>query len=133
MNNIHEKALSNAIKLLNAIGAKYAIVDSDNKKHGALEVKRDKKKRRPSTYAHGVIRAHIKPHLDPTKVNETARIPVAPYDLPTIYRSSSATATTLWGKHAHKVGTSADKKFVLITRTEKMDDIDDLFAQLGIK
>ena len=132
MNALHQKALTNAIKLLNAIGAKYAIVDVDLKKHGDLEVKRVKNKRRPSKYAHGVIRAHIKPHLDHTKANETARIPVAPYDLATIYRSASATSTTLWGKHSHKVGTSADKKFVLITRTEPMDNMDDLFKQLGI-
>ena len=132
MNTIHEKALSNAIKLLNAIGAKYAIVDSDSKKHGDLEVV-TKAKRRPAKYAYGVIRKHIKPYLDHIKVNDTARIPVAPYDLNTIYGSASSTATVLWGKQCHKVGASADKKFVLITRTEPMDDMDDLFAQLGIK
>ena len=132
MNTIHEKALSNAIKLLNAIGAKYAIVDSDNKTHGDLEVKA-KAKRRPAKYPYGVIRKHIKPYLDHIKVNDTARIPVSPYDLNTVYGSASSTATVLWGKNSHRVGASTDKRFVLITRTEKMDDIDDLFAQLGIK
>jgi hypothetical protein len=132
MNTLHQKALTNAIKLLNAIGAQYAIVDVDLKKHGDLEVKRSKKKRQPPKYAHGVMRAHIKPHLDHIKANETARIPVEPYDLPTVYRSASATSTTLWGRHSHKVGTSPDKKFVLITRTEPMDDMGDLFKQLGI-
>jgi len=132
MNTIHEKALSNAIKLLNAIGAKYAIVDSDLKKHGELEVVA-KKKRRPAKYEYGVIRKHIAPYLEPLKVNESTRIPAAPYDLDTVYGSASSTATVMWGKKCHKVGTSSDKKFVIITRTEPMDDIDDLFAQLGIK
>jgi len=132
MNTIHEKALSNAIKLLNAIGAKYAIVDSDNKQHGELEVKA-KAKRRPARYPYGVIRKHIRPYLDHIAVNQTARIPVSPYDMETVYGSASSTATVLWGKNAHKVGASEDKRFVLITRTEQMDDIDDLFAQLGIK
>jgi hypothetical protein len=131
MNTIHEKALTNAIKLLNAIGAKYAIVDSDNKTHGELEVKA-KAKRRPARYPYGVIRKHIKPYLDHIKVNDTARIPVSPYDLETVYGSASSTATVLWGKQCHKVGASADKRFVLITRTEKMDDLDDLFSKLGI-
>jgi hypothetical protein len=134
MNTIHEKALSNAIKLLNAIGAKYAIVDSDNKIHGELEVKaKAKVKRKPAKYTYGVIRKHIRPYLDHIKANDTARIPVSPYDLKTVYGSASSTATVLWGKQCHKVGVSDDKRFVLITRTEPMDDMDDLFAQLGIK
>ena len=132
MNTIHTKALTNAIKLLNAIGAKYAIVDSDSKKHGDLEVV-TKSKRRPAKYPYGVIRKHIRPYLDHIKVNDTARIPVSPYDLNTVYGSASSTATVLWGKNSHRVGASDDKRFVIITRTEKMDDIDDLFAQLGIK
>jgi hypothetical protein len=131
MNTIHEKALSNAIKLLNAIGAKYAIVDSDSKKHGDLEVV-TKSKRRPAKYPYGVIRKHIRPYLDHIKVNDTARIPVSPYDLNTVYGSASSTATVLWGKQCHRVGASDDKRFVLITRTEKMDGLDALFAQLGI-
>jgi len=131
MNNIHTKALTNAVKLLNAIGAKYAIIDVDLKKYGELEVV-TKSKRRPARYPYGVIRKHIKPYLDHIAVNQTARIPVSPYDLETVYGSASSTATVLWGKQCHKVGASEDKRFVLITRTEKMDDLDDLFKQLGI-
>lgn len=131
MNTIHEKALSNAVKLLNAIGAKYAIVDSNSKKHGDLEVI-TKAKRKPAKYPYGVIRKHIRPYLDHIKVNDTARIPVSPYDLNTVYGSASSTATVLWGKQCHKVCASDDKRFVLITRTEPMDDMDDLFKQLGI-
>lgn len=132
MNSVHQKALTNAIKLLNAIGAKYAIVDSDLKKHGDLEVI-TKKKRQPAKYPYGVIRQHVAPYLDNLKVNETAQIPAAPYDIDTVYGSASSTASVMWGPKSHRVGKSADKKFVLITRTEQMDDIDDLFAQLGIK
>jgi len=131
MNNIHEKALTNAVKLLNAIGAKYAIIDVDLKKYGELEVI-TKSKRRPAKYPYGVIRKHIKPYLDHIAVNQTARIPVSPYDAQTVYGSASSTATVLWGKQCHKVGMSDDKRFVIITRTEKMDDLDDLFSKLGI-
>ena len=131
MNTLHTKALTNAIKLLNAIGAKYAIVDTDLRKHGELEVI-TKKKRRPAKYAYGAIRKHVAPYLELLEVNQTARIPVYPYDLETVYGSASSAASTLWGHKAHKVGSSEDKKFVLITRTEKMDDLDDLFKQLGL-
>jgi hypothetical protein len=34
---LHEKALSNAIKLLNAIGAQYAIKDAEGKLHGDVK------------------------------------------------------------------------------------------------
>jgi len=131
MNNLHAKALSNAIKLLNAIGAKYAIVDGDMRKHGDLEVV-TKKKRQPAKYPYGAIRRHVAPYLATLQVNQTARIPVHPYDLETVYGSASSAASTTWGHKSHKVGTTEDKKFVLITRTEKMDDLDDLFKQLGL-
>ena len=131
MNTIHTKALTNAIKLLNAIGAKYAIVDADLRKHGELEVI-TKKKRKPAKYPYGVIRKHVAPYLASVNVNQTVRIPVHPYDLETVYGSASSAASTMWGHKAHKVGSSEDKKYVLITRTEKMDDLDDLFKQLGI-
>ena len=131
MNTLHTKALTNAIKLLNAIGAKYAIVDSDNRTHGELEVKA-KAKRKPAKYPYGSLRRHVAPYLASLQVNQPARIPVHPYDLESVYGSSSSAASTMWGHKAHKVGTTDDKKFVLITRTETMDDIDDLFAQLGI-
>lgn len=132
MNTVHQKALSNAIKLLNAIGAKYAIVDTDLRTHGELEVV-TKKKRQPAKYPYGVIRKHVAPYLDNLKVNETARIPAHPYDIDTVYGSASSTASVMWGPKRHRVGKSDDRKFVLITRTEELDDIDDLFAQLGIK
>lgn len=132
MNTVHLKALTNAVKLLNAIGAKYAIIDTNGGRHGELEVV-TKKKRSPAKYPYGVLRQHVAPYLVDLKVNETARIPAAPYDIDTVYGSASSTATTMWGKKCHRVGKSEDKKFVLITRTEQMDDIDDLFAQLGIK
>jgi hypothetical protein len=131
MNTLHTKALSNAIKLLNAIGAKYAIVDADLRKHGDLEVI-TKKKRAPAKYPYGAIRKHVAPYLATLQANQTARIPVHPYDLTTVYGSASSAASTMWGHKSHKVGSTEDKKYVLITRTETMDDLDDLFKQLGI-
>ena len=80
MNTLHAKALSNAVKLLNAIGAKYAIVDSDGVKHGDLEVI-TKKKRAPAKYPYGAIRKHVVPYLSPLQVNQTIRIPLHTYDI----------------------------------------------------
>jgi hypothetical protein len=129
---LHAKALSNAIKLLNAIGAQYAIKDADGIVHGDLKAVA-KQKKAPSKYPYGSLSTHIRPYIDACAVNQTVTIPIGQYDLDSVYGSASSMATKMWGNGCHKVGTSADKKSVLLTRTEKLDDLDDLFSQLGIK
>jgi hypothetical protein len=129
---LHAKALSNAIKLLNAIGAQYAIKDADGNTHGDLKAV-SKAKRQPNKYPYGTLANHIRPYLSSCGVNQTVTIPIGQFDLDSVYGSSSSIATKMWGNGCHKVGTTPDKKAVLLTRTEKLDDLDDLFSQLGIK
>jgi hypothetical protein len=129
---LHEKALSNAIKLLNAIGAQYAIKDAEGNLHGDVKAVA-KQKKAPSKYPYGSISTHVRPYIDACAVNQTVTIPIGQYDLDSVYGSASSIASKEWGNGCHKVGTSADKKAVLLTRTEKLDDLDDLFSQLGIK
>ena len=129
---LHTKALDNAIKLLKAIGAQYAIKDSEGNLHGDLTAV-SKKKKAPPKYPYGSLAKHIRPYLDSCGVNQTVTIPIGQYDLDAIYGSTSSIASKEWGNGCHKIGTTTDKKAVVITRTEKLDDIDDLFAQLGIK
>ena len=129
---LHEKALSNAIKLLNAIGAQYAIKDAEGNLHGDVKAVA-KQKKAPSKYPYGSLSAHVRPYIDACVVNQTVTIPIGQYDLDSVYGSSSSIASKEWGNGCHKIGTSSDKKSVLLTRTEKLDDLDDLFSQLGIK
>jgi hypothetical protein len=129
---LHAKALSNAIKLLNAIGAQYAIKDADGNTHGDLKAV-SRAKRQPNKYPYGTLANHIRPYLSSCGVNQTITIPVGQFDLDSVYGSSSSIATKMWGNGCHKVGTTPDKKSVMVTRTEKLDDLDDLFAQLGVK
>ena len=129
---LHEKALANAIKLLKAIGAQYAIKDFDGNLHGDLNAVSKKRKAAPK-YPYGSLSTHIRPYVEACEVNQTVTIPIGAYDLDAIYGSASSMATKLWGNGCHKVGTTPDKKNVVLTRTEKLDDLDDLFSQLGIK
>lgn len=129
---LHEKALSNAIKLLNAIGAQYAIKDAEGVVHGDLKAVA-KQKKAPPKYPYGSISKYVRPYLEACAVNQTVTIPIGQFDIDHVYGSSSSMATKMWGNGCHKVGTTIDKKAVLLTRTEKLDDLDDLFAQLGIK
>jgi hypothetical protein len=128
---LHAKALSNAIKLLNAIGAQYAIKDAEGVVHGDLKAV-SKQKKAPSKYPYGVVSTHVRPYVISCGVNQTVTIPVGQFDLNTVYGSASSMASKEWGNGCHKIGTSSDKKSVLLTRTEKLDDLDDLFSQLGI-
>ena len=130
MNTLHKRAVDNAVKLLNAIGAQYAIIDSDGVKTGNLEVA-TKIKRRKALYPHGAVVKHIKPYIDNIKVNTTTEIPVGKFDLATVYRSVSSNASKSWGTGSHSITTKDGN--VLITRHEKLDDFGDLFSQLGIK
>jgi hypothetical protein len=129
---LHEKALTNAIKLLNAIGASYAIKDAEGNLHGDLTAV-SKKKKAPSKYPYGSISTYIRPYVEACGVNQTVTIPIGQFDVDHIYGSASSMATKLWGNGCHKIGTTPDKKAVVLTRTEKLDDLDDLFSQLGIK
>jgi len=129
---LHEKALSNAIKLLNAIGAQYAIKDADGNMHGDVKSVA-KQKKSASKYPYGSLSTHIRPYIDACVVNQTVTIPIGQFDIAHVYGSASSIASKEWGNGCHKIGASADKKAVLLTRTEKLDDLDDLFSQLGIK
>ena len=129
---LHEKALSNAIKLLKAIGAEYAIKDAEGKLHGDLKAV-SKSKRAPNKYPYGALANHIRPYLNSCGVNQTVTIPIGQFDIEYVYGSASSIASKDWGNGCHKIGMTPDKKAVLLTRTEKLDDLDDLFSQLGIK
>ena len=129
---LHAKALSNAIKLLNAIGAQYAIKDADGNTHGDLKAV-SKSKRKPNKYPYGSLANHVKPYIASCAVNQTVTIPIGQFDIDHVYGSTSSIASKEWGNGCHKIGATADKKAVLLTRTEKLDDLDDLFSQLNIR
>lgn len=129
--SVHKKALENAMKLLNAIGAQYAIKTAQGELYGELETK-VKPKRQPAKYPYGSLASHVRPYLDSCAVNQTVTIPIGQFDLIHVYGSASSIASKEWGNGCHKIGTTSDKKAVVVTRTEKLDDLDDLFSQLGI-
>lgn len=129
--SVHKKALENAIKLLKAIGASYAIKDSEGNLHGDLTAV-SKKKKAPPKYPYGSLANHVKPYINSCEVNQTVHIPIGQFDIEAVYGSTSSIASKEWGNGCHKIGTTPDKKNVVLTRTEKLDDLDDLFAQLGI-
>jgi hypothetical protein len=64
MTEIKNLALDRAIKLLEAAGCSYAIVNADGEKFGALEiVAQEERKRSPLRYPYGAISGHYKPQI----------------------------------------------------------------------
>lgn len=129
--SLHQKALTNAIKLLNAIGVEYAIQDHDGTVHGNAKLE-TKPKRTPAKYPYGTLSKYVRPYIEACGVNQTVTIPIGNFEIEYVYGSASSTASKVWGNGCHKISTTEDKKAVVLTRTEKMDNIDDLLAQLGV-
>lgn len=140
MNQIEKNVLAKVTNVLQSLGLKYAIVDSDGNKHGDLNVAQEKKlKRRRSIFPLGELRNHIMPHLQSILINTTKHVPCGKYPVESVRSSISSYATQLWGAGTYKTHISADKKFVEVTRFDKQvaefmnsDPLGDLFEGLEI-
>lgn len=88
---IEKVTFDRAIKMLDALGAKYHIQYNDQIMGQPLTVKRDRK------YEHGSISSHVKPYLENLNVGDVIQIPVGPFDLDTIQASASRIACSLFG------------------------------------
>jgi hypothetical protein len=106
MLEIQRTTLTKAIKLLNSIGAEYAIIVGEEK-HGALEVvtKKQKtthgKKAFSHLYGRNVLRDYVKPYIDPLKVGDVARIPPGQFMREAIAASAASYAHQLFGRGGH--------------------------------
>lgn len=138
MNQIEKSVLAKVTNVLQSLGLKYAIVDSDGNKHGELNVAQEKKlKRRRSIFPLGELRSHIMPHLQSILINTTKQIPCGKYPVESVRSSISSYASQMWGSGMYKTHISADKKFVEVTRFDKQvadfmntDPLGDLFEGL---
>ena len=99
MSDIQKTTLEKAVKLLNALKVKYAIIDFDGNLIGNLEVKQEeiKRKRSPSKYEHGALANYVRPYLMNLEVGGVAIIPDGDFDVHTLGKSISSTACGLWG------------------------------------
>ena len=101
MNDIQTKILANAIKLLDAINAQYAIVDPDGKQHGKLELKpKAPKKKRPS-YEYGSVAAHVKGYLAKAMINTKIVVPLNGMHKEVVRSAICSYANKLWGNGSY--------------------------------
>jgi hypothetical protein len=108
MTEVETKAALQAIKLLNAVGAKYKIIYPDGTEVGELvlakvepEGKKKITRRRDFSLAYGTYAKLIRPMLKSTDVGQVASIPIAPYNAERLRSAATAIAHHLWGNGSH--------------------------------
>lgn len=104
MNEIQKRALLQGIKLLNASGAQFAVIDSDGTKYGTLEIKpvikgKTLRNRAGNAVPQGYYSQVIKPVLRELQPGTVGEIEVVPGARSTAAFRSAVTghASALWG------------------------------------
>jgi len=100
VSELRQVAIQRALKMLENMGCKFAVIDIEGIKYGELEVV-EPKKRRPCVHEHGSLTKHIKPYLTPLNAGDVAIIPIAEFEPRSLSSALSSYAHSLWGKGGH--------------------------------
>jgi hypothetical protein len=101
MKEIIELKLKKAKQILDQIGFKYAIIDSDNVKHGELELPKEPKPKRETAYPLGELNNYVKQYLKNIKKGDFVDIPYDKYEKKIIQRSACGFANKNWGGNTY--------------------------------
>jgi len=115
MEQIKQTTLKKAIALLNAVGAQYAIIDSDGNHHGDLQVT-EPKKRRKSNYPHGELTKYCVDTFKELSVGDVCIFPTGKYDVKDMQRTLSSWLCRVYGNGSHTTCMSEDRKAIEILR-----------------
>lgn len=93
---VQKQLLRKALAMLNATGAKYAVVDFDNVKHGTLEIAPAKiaGKRASSITPIGAVLEHSMPYIKDMQPGDVVQIPAT--DVFTTHRIQSTVTGWIW-------------------------------------
>ena len=97
MNMIQKQTLNKALSFLDAVGAAYAVIDTDGVKHGTLEVV-EPKKRKKSDRPYGSLSRFASEVIGNMKVGEVVEIDTDVYDHETVRGAVTSWACNHWGK-----------------------------------
>ncbi len=123
MLEIQRNILTKAIKLLNSIGAEYAILTGEEK-YGTLEIVNKKQKTKNKSrsyspkYGRGTLRDYVRPYIQSLKVGDVACIPVGGFDLNAVSYAAASYAHQEFGRGGHTGRTDTEKQVYEIMRLE---------------
>ena len=109
MNMIQQQTLKKALSLLDAVGATYAVIDSDGGKHGTLEVVEPKKRKR-SDRPYGALSKFATEVIGHLKVGEVVEIGTDVYDHETVRGAITSWACNRWGNGTLTTAYNKDTK-----------------------
>ena len=100
MNTVKALAIDQALRLLNASGCKYFVIDEEGKTYGEiLSVTKSKKQRK---YKPGLMSNYFKPFLLDAKIGDVVVIPFNDFDPRTLSGAITAYLSGTWGKQSYK-------------------------------
>jgi hypothetical protein len=100
MNTVKTLAIDQALRLLNASGCKYFVIDESGKTYGELPV--EKKSKKQSRYKPGVMSNYFKPFLVNAKIGDVVVIPFNDFDPRALSGAITAYLSGTWGKQSYK-------------------------------
>jgi adenylyl- and sulfurtransferase ThiI len=112
MNKITATTLKRAIVLLDAVGAQYAIIDSNGIKYGELAVQSKPQKK----YLHGELTNYVRSNFKDLKIGEVISIEVDKYTTSELQKCISSFICKVYGKGTHTTCVSSDRKSIEILR-----------------
>jgi hypothetical protein len=115
MEQIKQTTLKKAIVLLNAIGAQYAIIDADGKKHGDLEIV-EQRKRKPSAYEYGELTNYCRTYFKDLAVGDVQVFPIGNYPIEVMQRTLSSWICKNYGNGTHTTCMSENRQSIEILR-----------------
>lgn len=95
---IEDVVFARALRMLDTVGAQYAIV-YNGQTHGKLELAPPPKpvRRGPGLYPPGLLRAHFLPYVADLQPGETAKIPYGDFDPNVLQSNVAAYCSAAWG------------------------------------
>ncbi len=112
MQNVKLATLKRACVLLDAIGAKYAIVTEDGTKHGELEIV-DKPQRK---YPFGELTQYIRDNFQELNIGQVNVLPIGKFDRHEVQKSLVSYLCRTYGAGTHTTCSSKDKKSLEVLR-----------------
>jgi len=100
MNTVKALAIDQALRLLNASGCKYFVIDEEGKTYGELPTA--KKLKNPRKYKPGLMANYFKPFLIDVKIGDVAVIPFNDFDPRALSGAITAYLSGTWGKQSYK-------------------------------
>jgi len=100
---IQTKAINQALRILNAVGAKYKIIMPDATEYGELIIAKPevKKYRRTLRHPRGTFSAFLAPLFENMKIGDVKQIPFGEFKPEHLRSAATAYANHLWGPGSH--------------------------------